>query len=71
MEVDIIDALVNGQSCEEFNDYVTPNANVTQQQPCLVLQSPNRICHLVVDVNVTLAFQTTTNFVSKRKRTPK
>ena len=41
MEVDIIDPLVNGQSCEEFNNYVTPNANVTQQQPWLVVQSPN------------------------------
>ena len=32
-EVGIIDPLVNGQSCEEFNNYVTPDANVTQQQP--------------------------------------
>ena len=30
MEVDIIDPLVNGQSCEEFNNYVTPDANVTK-----------------------------------------
>ena len=29
MEVDIIDPLVNEKSCEEFNNYVTPNANVT------------------------------------------
>ena len=29
MEVDIIDPLVNGQSYEEFNNYVTPDANVT------------------------------------------
>ena len=29
-EVDIIDPLVNGQSCEEFNNYVTPDANMTQ-----------------------------------------
>ena len=29
VKVDIIDPLVNGQSCEEFNNYVTPNANVT------------------------------------------
>ena len=28
---DIIDPLINGQSCEEFNNYVTANANVTQQ----------------------------------------
>ena len=42
MEVDIINPLVNGQSCEEFNNYVTPDVNVTQQQPCSVVQSPNR-----------------------------
>ena len=30
-EVDIIDPLVNGQSCEYFNNYVTPDANVTPQ----------------------------------------
>ena len=29
MEVDTTDPLVNEQSCEEFNNYVTPNANVT------------------------------------------
>ena len=40
-EVDIIDPLVNIQSCEEFNNYVTPDANATQQQPCSVVQSPN------------------------------
>ena len=28
-EVDIIDPLVNEQSCEEFNHYVTPDENVT------------------------------------------
>ena len=44
MEVDIIDPLVNRQSCEEFNNYVTPNANVTQQQPWSVVQSPNQSC---------------------------
>ena len=41
MEDDIIDPLVNGKSCEEFNNYVTSNANVTPQQPCQVVQSPN------------------------------
>ena len=71
MEVDIIDPLVNGQSCEEFNNYVTPDANVTQQQPWSVVQSPNRNCQPVVDVNVTPSFQTATNFASKQKRTPK
>ena len=71
MEDDIIDPLVNGQSCEQFNKYVTPDANVTQQQPCSVVQSPNRSCELVVDVNVTPAFQTARNFASKQKRTPK
>ena len=40
-EDDIIDPLVNGQSCEYFNNYVTPNANVTQQQPWSMVQSPN------------------------------
>ena len=40
-EVDIIHPLVDGQSSEQFNNYVTPDANVTQQQPCSVLQSPN------------------------------
>ena len=71
MEVDIIDPLVNEQSCEEFNNYVTPDANVTHQQPWSMVQSPNRSCQHVVDVNVTLAFQTGRNFSSKRKRTPK
>ena len=31
---DIIDPLVNIQYCEEFNNYVPHNANVTPQQPC-------------------------------------
>ena len=70
-EVAIIDPLVNGQYCEEFNNYVTPYEKVTQQQPWLMLQSPNQNFHPVVDVNVTPTFQTTTNFASKRKRTPK
>ena len=39
-EVDIIHPLVDGQSCEQFNNYVTPDANVTQQQPCSVFQFP-------------------------------
>ena len=71
MEVDIIDPLVNGQSCEEFNNYVPPDVNVTQQQPCSVVQSPNRSCEPVVDVNVTPTFEMAINFASKRKRTPK
>ena len=29
MEVDIIHPLVDGQSCEEFNNYVTLDVNVT------------------------------------------
>ena len=45
--------------------------NVTQQQPCSVVQYPNRSCEPVVDVNVTPAFQTARNFASKRKRNPK
>ena len=40
---DIIDPLLNGQYCEEFNNYVTPDANVTQQQPWSVVQSPNEV----------------------------
>ena len=71
MEVDITDPLVNGQSCEEFNNYVTLDANVTQQQPCSVVQFPIWSCEPVVDVNVTPAFQTVINFASKWKRTPK
>ena len=54
-ELDIIDPLVNGQYCEEFNNYVTPDVNVTQQQPCLVVQSPNRSCEPVVDVKFSYA----------------
>ena len=65
MEVDIINPLLDGQSSEQFNNYVTPDANVTWQQPCSVVQSPNRSCEPVVDVNVTPAFQTTRNFSSK------
>ena len=67
----MIHPLVDGQSSEQFNNYVTPNANVTQQQPCSVVQSPNQSCEPAVDVNVTPAFETTRNFASKRKRTPK
>ena len=44
MEDDIIDPLVNGKSCEEFNNYVTPDTNVSRQQPCHVVQSPNLSC---------------------------
>ena len=44
---------------------------MTQQQPCSVVQSPNRSCELVVDVNVTPTFQTTKNITSRRKRNPK
>ena len=58
----MIDPLVNRQSCEEFNNYVTPDANVTQEQPCLVVQYPNRSCEPVVDVNITPTFQTATNY---------
>ena len=64
-EVDIIDPLVNRQSCEEFNNYATPDANMTHQQAWSAVQSPNRSCEPVMDVNVTPAFQTTTNFASK------
>ena len=70
-EDDIIDPLVIGKYCEEFNNYVTLDANVTQQQPWLVVQTPNQSCQPVVDVNVTPSFQTARNFTSKRKRNPK
>ena len=65
MGYEIIGALLRGQICQEFNRYVPDDANVAPQQPCEVVQSPNRNCHLVVDVNVTPAFQTTRNFASK------
>ena len=48
MEVNIINPLVNGKSCEEFDNYVTLDANVTQQQPWSVVESPNQSCQLVV-----------------------
>ena len=62
---DIIDPLLNAQYCEEFNNYVTPDTNVTRQQPCQVVQYPNRNCHPVLDVNVTPAFQKARNIASK------
>ena len=65
MEVDIIDPLVNKKSCEEFNNYVTPNANVTQKQPWLVVQYPNQSCQPVLDVNITPAFQSARTIPSK------
>ena len=63
---DIIDPLLSGQSCEEFNNYVLHDANVTLQQPCQVVKSPNQSFQPIVDVNVTPSFQMTTNM-----RTPK
>ena len=62
---DILGPLLSKQSYEQFNNYVPQNANVTPQQPCQVVQSPNRICQSVVDVNVTPSFQTTRNIASK------
>ena len=62
---DILDPLLRRKSCEEFNNYVPHDANGTPQQPCQVVQSPNRSCQRVVDVNVTPTFQTTINFTSK------
>ena len=38
---DILDPLLSRQSCEELNNYVPHDANVTPQQPCQVFQSPN------------------------------
>ena len=62
---DILGPLLSGQSCEEFNNYVPHDANVTPQQPCQVVQSRNRICQPIVNVNVTPAFQMTRNLASK------
>ena len=56
---DILDPLLSGQSCEEFNNYVPDDADLNPQQPCQVIQYPNRIGHPVVDVNITPTFQTT------------
>ena len=41
---DIIDPLLSRQYGEEFNNYVPHDVNVTLQQPCQVVQSPNRSC---------------------------
>ena len=51
-------AFLSGQFCEEFNHYVPDDENVAPQQPCQVVQYPNRICHPAVDVNVTPTIQT-------------
>ena len=64
MGYEIIGALLRGKICQEFNSYVPDDANVAPQQPCHVIQSPNRSCQHVVDVNVTPAFQTTKNNAS-------
>ena len=63
-EDDIIDPLVNRQSCEEFNNYVNPDANVTQQQPWSVVQYPNRSCQPVVDVNLSPTFESAKKLAS-------
>ena len=55
-------ALLSGKFCEEFNNYVSNDETVFLQQPCEVVQFPNRSCHPVVDVNVTPAFRTAINF---------
>ena len=44
---------------------------MTPQQPCQVVQYPNRSCQPIVDVNITPTFQMARNLASKRKRTPK
>ena len=38
-----LSALLSGKFCEEFNHYARDDANVALQQPCQVVQSPNRI----------------------------
>ena len=61
---DILGPLLSRKYCEEFNHYVPHDENVTPQQPCQVVQYPNRSCQPVMDVNVTPAFQTTKNNAS-------
>jgi len=68
---DTLNPLLSGKSCEESNPYVPDDANVTPQQPCQMVQSPNRSFQPVMDINVSPAFQTARNFALKRKRTPK
>ena len=41
---DILDPLLSRNSCEEFNNYVPHDENVTPQQPCQVVQYPHRTC---------------------------
>ena len=65
-EDDNIGTFLRRKFCEEFNKYVPDDENVAPQQPCEVVQSPNRICHLVVDVNVTPTFQMEKNLASMR-----
>ena len=59
---DILGPLLIGKSCEEFNPYVPDDANVTPQQPCQMVQSPNRSCQPVMDINISPAFQMARNF---------
>ena len=54
---DIIDPLLSRQYGEEFNNYVPHDVNATPQQPCQVVQSLNRSCQPVVDLNATQHFK--------------
>ena len=58
---DILGPLLRKKYCEEFNNYVPHDANVTPQQPCQVVQTPNQSCQPVVDLNITPTFQMTRN----------
>ena len=51
---DILGPLLSRQYCEEFSNYVPHDANVTPQQPCKVVQSPNQSCQPIVDVTTSL-----------------
>ena len=39
-----IGALLSGQFCEDFNNYVPDDKNVALHEPCEVVQSSNRSC---------------------------
>ena len=54
-----IGAFLSRQFFEEFNHYVPDDENVASQQPCEVIQSRNRSCQSIMDVNVTRSFQMT------------
>ena len=70
-EYENIGAFLSEKFCEEFNHYVPDDENFSPQQPCEVVQSPNRSCQPIVDVDITPTFQTTKSIASTQKRSPK